>query len=430
VYKIKGSLILVVDHSHLFRTMLRQFLEEKGYVVCTASTAKEAVDEFAREEPAMVLMGAVMSDKDGDMSSLDACRRMRAMDTDEYCPILMITSTEDEALVADAFEAGASDFILKPIQWVLLEHSIKFKLQASKAAYAVEASEKRFRQLFDHSPLPYQAMDEKGNIVDANDAWFDMMGMEKDEVRGKSFGDMMDACEWKKFMHMIPSFVKTGVLSNMQLSIFDNHGSPLIIELNGRVAYDIRGRFRQAHCVLQNITERKVMEDELRHLATSDPLTGLSNRRSFFAEGEQARLQCIRYGHPLTVMMLDIDHFKSINDRFGHDVGDQVLKLVSHEMKQQIRDVDILGRLGGEEFAIALPETDLATAIKVAERIRVAVESFTLEVEQGSVTFTISIGVAEITDAKESSQELIKQADNLLYQAKENGRNRIETALL
>ena len=125
-------------------------------------------------------------------------------------------------------------------------------------------------------------------------------------------------------------------------------------------------------------------------------------------------------------MMLDIDHFKSVNDTFGHDVGDQVLKLVSHGMQQQIRTVDILGRLGGEEFAIALPETDLDTALSIAERIRLTVQSFSLETDQGHVAFTISIGLANLTNANEANEQLIKQADELLYRAKQNGRNRVE----
>jgi len=424
--EIDHSLILVVDNSQLFRAMLCEFLVGKGYTVCEASSAKEAIDVFEREQPKMVLLGAVMPEIDG-INSLDACRRIRELDRYEYSPILMITSTEDDALITAAFEAGADDYINKPIHWVLLEHRIKFKLQECKAAYAMLASEERFRQLFEDSPLPYQSMDDHGRIVDVNGAWLEMMGMELSDVVGASFGDMMSGKEWMKFMHSFPAFIKQGVLTNLQLTVLDKQGRELIVELNGRVAWDIDGAFKQTHCVLQNITERKAMEDELQRLATSDPLTGLANRRAFFAEADRARLQCIRFSHPYTAMMLDIDHFKSINDTFGHDVGDEVLKLVSAEMNQSIREVDLLGRLGGEEFAIILPETDLQGALIVAEKVRLAIEAFSLETEQGSVTFTISIGVTQLSEAKESNEDLIKQADALLYQAKHNGRNRIES---
>ena len=429
MYEIAGSLILVVEHSDAFRAKLCQFLQEKDYAVCEASSGKEAIEVFDRTSPKMVLMGEVIPDANDGISALDACRRIREIDRDEYSPVLVITSTDDDALIAAAFEAGAADYVVKPIRWTLLEHRIKFKLKASKSAYALQASEERFRQLFEDSPLPYQALNEQGCIVDVNAAWLEMMGMETEQVLGKSFGDLMGAGEWRKFMYMFPSFIKNGVLSNLRLTINHADGSPIVIELNGRVAYDIHGDFKQTHCVLQNITERIAMENELRRMATSDPLTGLANRRAFFAAADRALLQCARYHHPYTVMMLDIDHFKSINDTFGHDVGDQVLKLASQHMKSRIRNVDIMGRLGGEEFAITLPETDLSTALDIAERIRLSVASLSLETDQGRVSFTISIGLTKLADACSSNEQLIKQADELLYRAKQNGRNRVEAEL-
>jgi len=425
MYEIAGSLILVAEQSCSLREKLSQFLTEKGYAVCTASAAKEAVEVFDRESPKLIIMDAMMRCEDG-YSSLDACRRIREIDRDEYSPVLMITAQDDDDMITAAFEAGAADYMVKPIHWLRLEHIIRFKLHAYKSAYAVQASEERFRQLFEDSPLPYQSLDMNGCIVDANAAWLEMMGMDAGSAIGRSFGELMDEGERRKFMSMFPSFIEHGVLDNLQLTISRSDGTPIDIELNGRVAYDAHGDFKQVHCVFQNITERKAMEDELRRLATSDPLTGLANRRAFFAEADRSRLQCVRYNHPYTAMMLDIDHFKSINDTFGHDVGDQVLKLVSGEMNQQIRTVDILGRLGGEEFAIALPETDLDAACIVAERIRLAVQSFSLETDQGRVAFTISAGLAKLTNAKETNEQLIKQADELLYRAKQNGRNRVE----
>jgi len=426
MYEIAGSLILVAEQSRSLREKLSQFLTEKGYAVCTASAAKEAVEVFDRESPKMIIMGAMMRCEDG-YSSLDACRRIREIDRDEYSPVLMITAQDDDDMITAAFEAGAADYIVKPIHWLRLEHIIRFKLQAYKSAYAVQASEERFRQLFEDSPLPYQSLDMNGCIVDANAAWLEMMGMDAGSAIGRSFGELMDESEWRKFMHMFPSFIKHGVLDNLQLTISHSDGTPIDIELNGRVAYDAHGNFKQTHCVFQNITARKAMEDELRRLATSDPLTGLANRRAFFADGDRALQQCVRYQRPYSAMMLDIDHFKSINDRYGHDVGDQVLKLVAAEMQQQIRQVDMLGRLGGEEFAIILPETDLAKAIEVAERIRAAVEAFSLQTEQGRITFTISIGVVGLTDVEATNDALLQQADALLYRAKQNGRNRVES---
>ncbi len=187
MYEVSGSLILVVEHSCSFRSVLCQFLQDKGYAVCEASSGKEAIEVFDRESPKMVLMGAVMPAEDG-ISNLDACRRIREIDRDEYSPVLIITSVDDDAWVVAAFEAGAADYIVKPIHWLRLEYIIRFKLQDYKTAYAVQASEERFRQLFEDSPLPYQALNEQGCIVDVNAAWLEMMGMETEQVLGKSFG--------------------------------------------------------------------------------------------------------------------------------------------------------------------------------------------------------------------------------------------------
>jgi len=125
-------------------------------------------------------------------------------------------------------------------------------------------------------------------------------------------------------------------------------------------------------------------------------------------------------------MMLDIDHFKSINDTFGHDVGDEVLKMVADIMKKSLRDVDVLGRLGGEEFAVAMPETDLNGAAVIAERIRLAIDLFQLETDAGVIDTKISIGVTTLGGDIRSVEAMLKQADTLLYKAKQNGRNRVE----
>ena len=278
--------------------------------------------------------------------------------------------------------------------------------------------------------LPYQSLNEQGEIVDVNKAWLDMMGLSAEEAMGKSFGDFMPASEWRNFLNHFPSFIKSGVLTNLHLKVNGANDQLIDIEMNGRVATDIDGNFKQTHSTLQNITERKALEEKLIMMATTDPLTGLNNRRSFTELADRERLKALRFKHPYTVMMLDIDHFKSINDTYGHHIGDEVLKMVADILKNILRDIDILGRLGGEEFAIVLPETPLKEAVVAAERIRMAIEAFTLNTEQGDIQVTISIGVATMTDAHEENETLLNRADALLYQAKENGRNRVEHTLI
>ena len=174
-------------------------------------------------------------------------------------------------------------------------------------------------------------------------------------------------------------------------------------------------------------TERKRMETELVELANTDILTGVFNRRAFLEQAEKFWILSRRYQRPLNTLMIDIDHFKSINDSYGHAKGDEVLKDVAAICQQTMRESDTFGRIGGEEFAVLFPETDLNNALLGAERIRQAVEK--LQFSNGNddmFSISISIGVAERQDKDDSFDLLLQQADGALYEAKLRGRNRVE----
>jgi len=179
-----------------------------------------------------------------------------------------------------------------------------------------------------------------------------------------------------------------------------------------------------------NVMADRVQEHtkELRNDAMTDVLTKLLNRRGFLATGQTLWDQCRRYGHALTAVALDIDHFKAVNDTYGHDVGDIVLKRTADVFARGVRTSDIAGRLGGEEFCGILPETPRDSALILAERLRVAVETAPCETPAGPVPVTISIGVASMTASDSSLEALLKRADEALYAAKNNGRNRVVVA--
>lgn len=175
-----------------------------------------------------------------------------------------------------------------------------------------------------------------------------------------------------------------------------------------------------------DITERKKFELELERRAQIDVLTGLNNRRHFFELAEQEIVRTRRYGKPLAIMMLDVDHFKRINDTHGHQVGDAVLQQLSAVCLQTMREIDIIGRLGGEEFAILLPEANAVQAQEAAERLRAAIAATRVPLEQGeTVSFTISIGVTGLVAADHDVTAMLKRADATMYEAKRAGRNRV-----
>jgi len=166
---------------------------------------------------------------------------------------------------------------------------------------------------------------------------------------------------------------------------------------------------------------------EVRQLAISDSLTGLFTRRHFFELGEQEWKRSQRYGHSLSAIMLDIDHFKQVNDIYGHAAGDQVLREAARIFRETLRDVDIIGRYGGEEFSILLPEIELPYAQSVAERLKQKISRASIETERGPVSLTISLGVAVLDEDCANLDALLERADQALYQAKDAGRNRVSS---
>ncbi|MEQ3649205.1 MAG: GGDEF domain-containing protein [Hyphomonas sp.] len=163
---------------------------------------------------------------------------------------------------------------------------------------------------------------------------------------------------------------------------------------------------------------------ELRRLALSDGLTGLLTRRAFENEAERLTQLCTRHRHPLTLVYFDVDHFKSINDSYGHHAGDKVLKALAETCRTYLRQSDVFGRLGGEEFAILLPETDEKNAVMVAEKLRTAIGAMRFNFKDSTVAVTSSFGVATQSDRTYDLTTLLARADTAMYQAKQTGRNR------
>lgn len=176
-----------------------------------------------------------------------------------------------------------------------------------------------------------------------------------------------------------------------------------------------------------DITAQKLLSEELMRQARVDFLTGLSSRGYFMEQAERELARTVRYEKPLSLLMLDIDHFKQINDRYGHRMGDAALKKFAAVCRQTLRDVDVMGRVGGEEFAILLPETEGSKAMEVADRLRLALATAKVPVPTGGlpIQFTVSIGVAALSSPHDNMDVLFSLADNALYDAKNAGRNQV-----
>lgn len=177
------------------------------------------------------------------------------------------------------------------------------------------------------------------------------------------------------------------------------------------------------HLLQKEIEARRRLENELRHLAQTDDLTGLNNRRRFFELAEQELRRSLRYGSPLSLCMVDLDNFKAINDSMGHAAGDQILTIVAALCREALRDTDIIGRFGGEEFVIALPDSGPENTYRVVERLRARIEHYAFPDEFAGLNLTVTVGMAQVAPGETTLGPALARADQALYFGKRRGRN-------
>jgi len=235
------------------------------------------------------------------------------------------------------------------------------------------------------------------------------------------------------FVRAISKSVRSATELNCRCRIRRADGKIRHVQVRNVVLFDEHGCASHYHGTVMDITDQVLIEDALkaneermRLLAQTDALTGLLNRRRFLELVTKEIERSDRYALPFTLIMFDVDKFKLVNDTYGHDVGDKVLKSISERAKEVAREVDIVGRLGGEEFAIALPQTGMDGAITVAERLRATVEDHVITIQNHALHCTISLGVATMAGCINNADGLLKAADLAVYRAKKEGRNRVE----
>ncbi len=269
-------------------------------------------------------------------------------------------------------------------------------------------------------------IDQRGIISEFNPSAVELFGYSADEVRGHSVNMLMPdnyAREHDGHLERGKPSGQRAIGRGREMIGRRKNGSEFPIELT--VGTHPMGGGRVHVGVIRDITERKANEDTLRRLANTDGLTGVLNRRSFTEEGNRLFTLAERHGRNLAVLMIDADHFKSVNDTHGHDIGDVVLKVLAREVASVLRTTDIFGRLGGEEFAALLPETDPAGAEDLAWKVVEAVRGLSVPLPDGStLKFTVSVGIGCRRDGISSLDAVLKESDTALYVAKQSGRNR------
>lgn len=313
--------------------------------------------------------------------------------------------------------------------WSIVQEFQKSIIETSKTRSAlstVSSQRDQFQDLYDNAPCGYHSLDRNGRILNINQTELRWLGVTKEEALGRRFCDFCTPEGEKTFSDNFPRFLNQGHIHDLEFELVHKNGSITPVLISATSVHDATGKYVMSRSTVFDIRERKAMELELQKLANTDTLTGLNNRRHFYelANTELARTR--RFKTPLSLLMIDIDHFKIINDTHGHAMGDTVLQHLANLMKSSLRGMDITARLGGEEFAILLPHTASAQATELAEKIRQKIAGESMPNPQGNdVKFTVSIGVDEWREGDTDLDTLIKRCDIAMYQAKNSGRNRV-----
>lgn len=447
--------ILVVDDVVPNVKFLEARLSAEYFEVSTAGNGAEALRLCAQRAFDVVLLDVMMPGMDG----FEVCRRLKSDSTTAHVPVVLVTALDQPADRVRGLEAGADDFLTKPVDEVSLIARVRSLARLkrvidelrqraeSSASYSLHAGGRLAAALddIDHSRIlllddrlssserlvtALSRVHEVDLQVDANEALFRAATGDYDlAIVSSSLKDFdslrvcsqlrsLDGTRELPILLLADAEDRTRILRGLDIGVNDYLIQPVDRnELMARVRTQLR-RKRYTDRL------RAIMQESLQ-LAVMDPLTGLHNRR--YLESNLAGLMAaaVDGNRPLSLMILDIDHFKAVNDTFGHHTGDDVLKAFAARVKAVIRGADVFCRLGGEEFIIVMPDTSISVAGKVAERVREAIGGTVFPVDDGrNIPVTVSIGIAERRNGREVDA-MMKRADHALYQSKTLGRNRV-----
>ncbi|NIA70261.1 PleD family two-component system response regulator [Pelagibius litoralis] len=454
--------ILVVDDIPANVKLLEVKLSAEYFDVLTASDGPSAIELARSEAPDLILSDVMMPGMDG----FELCERLKADPATSHIPLVMITALSDVADRVRGLEAGADDFLTKPVNDIAL-----FARVRSLARLKLMMDELRVRQAASGNDevLAENDVEVEDTIVDARillaDASQTLAGKVSDYLAEdghrtdhvKTVDEALSAAQGADFDLLIVS-LHLGQEDGLRLcsqfrSQDDTRHVPILLLLDeedlprlpkgleiGVTDYVIKPIDRnELRARTRTQIRRRRYHDKLRDmlrssvaLAYTDTLTGVYNRRYMSAHLDRKIVEIAETVKPVSILMFDLDHFKSVNDTHGHTAGDEVLQELANRVTRGIRDLDLLCRYGGEEFVIVMPDADVDVAVNVAERVRslVADQPFAISGSDTSLDVTISIGAATTRDPMETPEALISRADEALYGAKEAGRNRVRSAEL
>ncbi|MCV0397020.1 MAG: PleD family two-component system response regulator [Rhizobiaceae bacterium] len=448
--------ILVVDDVPANVKLLEIRLLAEYFEVLTATSGQEALEICEHGKVDVVLLDVMMPGMDG----FEVCRRLKADPATHHIPVVMVTALDQAADRVRGLEAGADDFLTKPVGDLQLMTRVKslVRLKMLTDELRLRASTTRnigIEELLDkrgtraEEPARVLLVDEKPSSVERIRKMLRTaceLQVEHDPQTGffrAAEGEFECVIVSSGFADFDPlrlcsqmrSLDRTRFLPIIMIA---DHGEEerIVRALELGVNDYLMRPIDQQEMIARLNTQvrRKRYNDELRasvaqtiEMAVTDGLTGLHNRRYLDSHLQTLFDRALARRRPLSVMITDIDRFKPINDTWGHDAGDEILREFAARLRKNVRGIDLACRFGGEEFVVVMPDTEHHVAERVAERIRAQIEDtpFALKTEGREIPVTVSVGVASLTPPHDSVQTLMKRADTALYEAKTGGRNRV-----
>jgi diguanylate cyclase (GGDEF)-like protein/PAS domain S-box-containing protein len=536
----RKPLILIADDDLFIRTTFQDVLNADGFETATAPDGASAISSFNTMQPDLILLDLIMPGKDG----LTTCREIRSFPDGKYMPILMVTGLDDRTLIHRAFEAGATDFIAKPVKPELLVYRVRYMLRASQSIKNLAESEERLaaaqriahlgnwelnpltgtfwgseemfrimgmeqdsqflsfesflfavypldrhlvasglanaykqrstcsfefrirhsdntlrvvnlqghtettvpgeiprmlgtlldvtemrrvednirmlKEAVDCLPIGIALSDLNGKIIYLNPAEAEIHGYTPEELIGKEIGEFATPEQRKPFP--VDQLNQAGMLKLESIDLKKN-GQEFPVQLTSIAVRNTDGRCLGIVTTCEDITNRKEAEKKIHRLAYFDPLTGLPNRGMFQDRLRQALALAHRENHIVCLVFLDLDNFKDVNDTYGHDFGDKLLREVAERLAGSMRESDTMARLGGDEFVVILTSVTCMESTATAAQRLLSIFSNPFLIDGRKIYSSASIGMALYPNDGQDAESLLKCADTAMYHSKDEGKS-------
>jgi len=422
----RNAAILIVDDAPMNAGALRQTMADQGYQTFVANCGESAITIARRVRPDLILLDVVMPGMDG----FETCRQLKAHAGTQAIPVILMSARSDTDAIVAGFDIGAVDYLSKPLRMAEVSARVRSQLQMRSNNDTRQEQAERLRTIVDSMAEGLMIIEASGRIQYANPACAGYLGYPPGELAGHSIGELLSAQVTQEYLDYFagyaacPGTVHQHGAREVVLRRHDGALCPMDLTLTPMYV-----REPLFIGLLHDITHHKLCETELQRAALVDPLTRIANRRHFDSFLDKEWQRALRSGTPLSLVVLDVDHFKLYNDALGHPAGDLCLQSVAQAVQSHaLRATDLAARYGGEEFVLLFAETPADKAQLLAESIRKRVEALRLEHPRSptSAWLTASIGVATmIPTQRDAIETLFAAADRAMYRAKEGGRNRV-----